>query len=551
MRRALLSVVPIIALFSLALLSQPAPARQPASTVPAGSLFRTSDACMACHNGLTAPSGEDISIGFHWRSSMMANSARDPYWHAGVAREVRVHPQARAAIEHECSACHMPMTRYEAKVNGRLGEVFANLPISRAATPTAALAADGTSCTMCHQVTSEKLGTKESFTAGFVVQVAQPADWRHVFGPFLVDAGRARIMRSASGFQPTEMSHIRESELCATCHTLYTHALGPGGEPAGEFPEQVPYLEWRHSGYRAGKSCQACHMPVLDGEVAISSVLGQPRSGVSRHEFRGGNFLMPRMLNRFRQELGVVALPQELDATARRATEHLQSESAVLTIEGARLDGQRLHANVVVENAAGHKLPTAYPSRRAWLHFAVQDQNGRIVFESGAVGANGAIKGNDNDADATRYERHYAEIDAPGKVQIYEPIMTDHAGAVTTVLLSAVRYAKDNRLLPRGFDKATAEEDIAVRGEAATDADFVGGKDVVRYSVDISGGQGPFRVHSELCYQPIGYRWAQNLRTEKTAETDRFVSYYESMAGSSWLTLARSETTVGGKTASE
>jgi len=73
----------------------------------------------------------------------------------------------------------------------------------------------------------------------------------------------------------------------------------------------------------------------------------------------------------------------------------------------------------------------------------------------------------------------------------------------------------------------------------------------VRYSVDVSGSQGPFRVEAELLYQPIGYRWAQNLRTERTPETDRFVSYFESMAGASWTTLARSQAAVGAKPAGE
>ncbi|MCK7480375.1 MAG: hypothetical protein M0C28_26330 [Candidatus Moduliflexus flocculans] len=35
---------------------------------------------------------------------------------------------------------------------------------------------------------------------------------------------------------------------------------------------------------------------------------------------------------------------------------------------------------------------------------------------------------------------------------------------MTTVLLSASQYLKDNRILPAGFDKATAHGDIAVRG---------------------------------------------------------------------------------------
>jgi len=43
----------------------------------AGPAFETSDNCLACHNGLTAPSGEDVSIGAEWRASMMANASRD------------------------------------------------------------------------------------------------------------------------------------------------------------------------------------------------------------------------------------------------------------------------------------------------------------------------------------------------------------------------------------------------------------------------------------------------------------------------------------------
>src|SRR5882762_7167338 len=73
--------------------------------------FHTSDRCLACHNGLTTPSGKDISIGFDWRSSIMANSARDPYWQASVRREGIDHPESRAAIEDGCADCHMPISR--------------------------------------------------------------------------------------------------------------------------------------------------------------------------------------------------------------------------------------------------------------------------------------------------------------------------------------------------------------------------------------------------------------------------------------------------------
>jgi hypothetical protein len=104
--------------------------------------------------------------------------------------------------------------------------------------------------------------------------------------------------------------------------------------------------------------------------------------------------------------------------------------------------------------------------------------------ESGAISPNGLIQGNDNDTAATKFEPHYTEIRQPDQVQIYESIMSDPAGTPTTGLLTAVRYLKDNRLLPRGFDKASANADVAVQGGAASDADFTGGGDRVRYSVD-------------------------------------------------------------------
>ena len=500
-------------------------------------LFETSDRCMACHNGLTSPSGEDISIGFNWRASMMANSARDPYWQAGVRRESIDHPEARAAIEGECSICHMPMATYEARTQGREGEVFSHLPFDRDKREDR-LAADGVSCSTCHQITEEKLGTRESFVGGFVVDTTRSKGERRVYGRFEVDSGHTRIMRSSSGFQPTEATHIRESELCGTCHTLFTQALGPGGQVIGELPEQMPYLEWLESDFRERKSCQACHMPVVTEEVPITSVLGKPREGFSRHVFVGGNFFMQRLLNRYRDELGVVALPQEMEAAAARTIAHLQTESARVQIERVALRDGRLLADISVENLGGHKLPTAYPSRRVWLHVVVRDGKGGAVFESGAIDAHGRIAGNDNDADPGRYEPHYTEIDSGEQVLIYEAIMGSSTGTPTTGLLTAVRYLKDNRLLPKGFDKAGANKDIAVQGGAAGDSDFAGGGDRVRYSVAVGGAAGPFRIEAELRYQPISYRWAENLRPYDAMETRRFVRYYESMSSDSSVVLA-------------
>ena len=98
-------------------------------------------------------------------------------------------------------------------------------------------------------------------------------------------------------------------------------------------------------------------------------------------------------------------------------------------------------------------------------------------------------------------------------MQIYESVMRDRDGRPTTGLLSAMGYAKDNRLLPRGFEKGTADPWIAVTGEALGDPDFSGKGDRVRYSIDVAGWQGPFRIEAALRFQVIGFRWAENLRS--------------------------------------
>src|SRR5204863_8620484 len=124
--------------------------------------------------------------------------------------------------------------------------------------------------------------------------------------------------------------------------------------------------------------------------------------------------------------------------------------AALLAICDVSTAGGRVETEVRVENLGGHKLPTAYPSRRAWLHFVVRDGGGRIVFESGALKPDGSIEGNDNDAGQAAFEPHYPVIRNAGEVQIYESILADIKGGVTTGLLTRASYLKDNRLLPRG-----------------------------------------------------------------------------------------------------
>jgi hypothetical protein len=500
--------------------------------------FHTSDRCIACHNGLTTSTGEDVSIGFDWRATLMANSSRDPYWQASVRRESIDHPESVAEIEDTCARCHMPMERYAAQAAGRKAQVFAQLPF-KARRDGGSLAEDGVSCALCHQIGTARLGSPESFTGGFVIDPPDAQGNHHEYGPYAIDQGHTMVMKtSTEGFVPPQSEHIRKSELCATCHTLITETLGPGGKPVGRLPEQVPFQEWLHSDYKDSQSCQSCHMPVVAEPVPIARVFGEPRQ-MARHVFVAANFFVQRMLNRYRDALDVAAPAQELDAAAARTDAYLATKAATVSLSPLSVTNGRLDTEVTVENLGGHKLPTAYPSRRAWLHFVVRERGGRIVFESGRVNPDASIAGNDNDADKTRFEPHYATITDAGQVEIYESILGDPQGAVTTGLLTASQYLKDNRLLPRGFDKRTAEPDIAVHGAAADDGDFAGGGDRVRYSVPVPAG-GPFTVEVELLYQPIGFRWAQNLKDySQASEPHRFTGYYDEMASATTAVLAR------------
>jgi hypothetical protein len=280
-------------------------------------------------------------------------------------------------------------------------------------------------------------------------------------------------------------------------------------------------------------------MPRYEQPTKIASVLGDTREGLSRHTFIGGNFFLLRVLNRFRNELAVAAPATGLETQALATIRQLQEESASVSIAGLSTSAGGFDLDVDVRNLTGHKLPSGYPARRAWLHVTARDAGGRVVFESGAIGADGRIAGNDNDADMAAFEPHYDEITRADQVQIYESVMQDRAGKPTTGLLQAVAFAKDNRLLPRGFDKATAEADIAVHGAAGDDRNFAGGGDRVRYHIGTgSSAPGPLTVDVELRYQPISYRWAHNLSSYDAPEPKRWVGYYDQLAPGSSTVLA-------------
>jgi len=497
--------------------------------------FTGSGQCAMCHGNLRDDGGTDVSIDTHWRSTMMANSARDPFWQAKVSSEITRNPALRDIIVDKCATCHTPMARTQATFNQSPVSLFDDGFLDPRH-PLHGAASDGVSCTLCHQVRNGHFGEKESFSGHYVIDGTTPPPDRLIFGPYPNPV--QNMMRNNVGFTPVKGGHVQEASLCATCHTLYTPYIDEKGTVRGEFPEQTPYLEWEESDYsndaKGVKTCQDCHMPEAQGAVAISN---RPRRGLSRrspfskHYFVGGNLFMLKLLSDHGEDLALTASSADMSATMVRTRDQMEKATARLTVTDIRYEDNTLYFTMRVENRAGHKIPTGFPSRRAWIHLSVTDVDGNIIFESGRPRDNGSISGNAADITQNVYEPHYVRINSEEQVQIYEAIMTDSGGAVTYTLLHAADYAKDNRLLPRGFDKRRVAPDVAVKGNAVTDGDFIGGEDRILYEIVTAGHKAPFILSARFLYQSLSNSFARDLFRDGTGEEKRFQTYYNAASG--------------------
>lgn len=499
-----------------------------------GNYFSGAGNCTQCHNNLSDSQGEDISIVKHWSSSMMANSSRDPYWRAKVASELHRNPNLSDKINDTCSRCHTPMANEAAKKDQATVEILGT-GFLHADNPYYDQALDGVSCTVCHQITDNGLlGTLAGFSGNYQIADYSNSVDRPAFGQYTDPVSFP--MQNSVSFTPQHGSHTSRSELCATCHNVKTPFVDAQGQQISttlesEFPEQMVFGEWENSAYQVGgsqeKSCQACHMPTVAGEVKIAT---RPRNLAARpnfakHQFLGANTTMMDILNNNRDELAVSATTFE-DAII--ATREMLKTSANIEILSKQKIANKVKVVLRINNTIGHKLPTSYPSRRAFIHFKVTDNNGEIVFESGKLNADGSIVGNATDIDSSTYEPHYETITAEDQVQIYEPIMQNTDGQVTHTLLRAADYAKDNRIVPLGFDKNNVPNDVAVKGRALNDANFNLGSDIISYEFEVSDN-APLNIEVALNYQTLSYGHLQDMfkEAEVLPEVAAFKRHFE------------------------
>ena len=444
----------------------------------------------------------------------MANASRDPYWNSKVRREVALLPGLRDTIEVKCMSCHAPAQHRPAVAQGARLHLD---DLSR-------IGKDGVTCTVCHQITSEKLGTAASFTGGFAL-----GEKRLAFGPHPEPFTHPMLMHT--GFEPREGRHVLESALCGTCHTVITPTVDQQGKIIGDFLEQAPFLEWLAAGFPKETSCQSCHVPVLTGATGKPEphfIAHRPPGGAfpptrrrtpfGRHEFVGGNVEIPEYLASVSPDDAPA-----LTATANRARRNL-GRAVSLDLASSRKP-KLLELRVRVNNLTGHKVPTGFPSRRLWLHVAVTDAKSQRVFESGAFNPSTGVLASD---DQPCSQEHYSVIERPSQVMIFESVMKDPSGSCTVDLLRAAGYHKDNRLLPEGFNaKAALPKGIDVGRIAPVgvgkDPDFAPGSDTVVYRIPLPSPAAPFRIRVEACYQSIRPRDLKDLDASAAEEGRQFL----------------------------
>lgn len=492
------------------------PAQTEELPLPTGynTLFAGSGECLQCHNSMVDADGNNIGILDAWKSTMMGNAAKDPFWKAKVSFETIINPGLAEEIESTCTKCHAPQGNFEAQHNGQAHYSMAEMNNDP-------LAKDGVSCTVCHQILEESHG---NFSGNIQFNTEHK-----IYGPYSDIFPNPMI--NTTGYTPTYSTHIKDSELCANCHTLLTPTVDLNGQPTGdEFVEQSVYQEWKNSeSFTNGVSCQDCHLPEINESVVISTMppwlTGQSPFG--KHELVGGNVFMLRLLRDNIDELELTAGAEDFDASISRTLHQLQELSLQLELNIEERDQDSLYLSLRILNHAGHKVPSGYPSRQVFVQLEVQNEANESIFLSGAMDENFQILNEDEE-----YEPHYSMINNENQVQIYQTVMANVEDEVTTTLLHAAYPLKDNRLPPIGFSTSHPSYDTTIiAGQAAIDETFnpsEEGGDMIKYHVPIQQYQGELKVTAKVYYQTVGSKWLEDMFNESSEDIDLFEGMYES-----------------------
>jgi Cytochrome P460 len=318
------------------------------------------------------------------------------------------------------------------------------------------------------------------------------------------------------------------AQSCQNCHM-------PGGFHNKELNIDVPQIKTQIA------AVQDQTYSTSDGVAPTKDITVKYReSGFARHELLGTNVFLLEMVKQFNNIFGVrtsdymSGSTTGIEQTINRFTTQAQERTARIETNVVSVDAAKLVADVKVTNLAGHRLPSGVGFRRAFIEFVVQDNSSgkpRVVWASGRTNSVGVIVDGEGKVLPTEFfdeyidkngkkrqyfQPHYQQIDAQNQVQIYEELVRDADGMITTSFLRRNSEFKDNRLLPTGWTKAGPDPKnftgvyLAAtypKGEAAKDPEYVNGSgtDSLRYNVTLPAGLDPknLSVRATLYYQSI------------------------------------------------
>lgn len=495
------------------------PTRAP---IAPGEYFLPSSSCRGCHGYDSAQvsnineAGEDVNLVERWESSMMALSAKDPFWKAKVTHEITVNPAHAGPLQNKCLDCHAPMGAYTSQFKGNPFYSLTDLA-------TDSLGLDGVSCGGCHAIAP---------SVGYTYSGIIPYDTNEVeYGPFT--APFVAPMQLYEGLTPVYSPHMDASKICSACHTLITESVDLAGNyTGGYFVEQATYHEYANSDYPANNiKCQTCHMPqVTDPIIIANGFTGlTPRTPFNQHVFAGANIFMLNLIKTNKTALGINVPDKNFDSTIVATTAKLQQQSLDFDLQQVSITSDTAYFKVMLKNKAGHKFPSGYPSRRAVLQFVVIDSNGDTVFQTGIFNNQYRVIGEN-----ANFETHHNAINQSHVPQIYEEVPGDVGGNFTSVLERAAILLKDNRIPPLGFTSLSSVYDtVAVSADADSDADFNkvatvegSGVDWVHFAVPLAGAVGNINIKSKVFYQSVPPKWVDNLFTYSTPEINTFQTMY-------------------------
>ena len=364
------------------------------------SLLR-SGACSGCHGNYDL----DVEPYRPWAASMMAQSTRDPIFHAALAIAEQDADFAGAL----CYRCHSPTASLEGRLDPSQGNPTdgSNLTESNGDF-------DGVSCNFCHRMVDPNVAPENpAEDAGILAALANPPVAEVHTGQYVIDPEDRRRgpfdLGSFSFHQWRESPFHQESLMCATCHDVSNPVFtrntmdgsydknADGPHPTGDKTEQFPiertYSEWANSTFAeaeiemngrfggnktAVSSCQDCHMPDTSGTACLDGLGGQFRTDLPQHHFNGANSWVLHAIHVNNPPGSTGLSDQTVEESIQRNIDMLQS--------AADLDVYNSGGDLVVRivNQTGHKLPTGYgEGRRMWINVKYYNAADTLIDERG------------------------------------------------------------------------------------------------------------------------------------------------------------------------